>query len=371
MRAFVSHDSACESLRFLSAKGALPAEGWPHAPQRLPADDCLSAQRAYARLRDEADLGAWGIRNEPAHFLVPSQQMRSAGRRACFHVWSSELPSGAFRVLGEGLLVSAPEFVIMQLCGATARLEGLLDAHVAAVRAETEVLRELGVDEPVAVDHPLVREHERRIVDAAVLACEFAGTYRLCASGSAPCYHVLPIMSAKSLAAMADAVGSSTAASRARTVAEFAFDGAASPMETALALLLCLPVDYGGFGLPRPQLNAGIDVSSCRGRLSDVGLVTPDFLWEEQRVALEYDSTEFHVAGAGDRGRDAVRANTLTAVGYRVFRATPRVVGSLYGLGLLARQLAAALGVSLKEPNEVQSLRRQRLYAQLMPHGGA
>ena len=371
MRAYLSHGSACESLRFLSARRTLPSEGWPPAPQRLPVDDCLSSQRAYAQLRAEVNLEAWGVRGEPVHFLVPSQQMRSAGRRACFHVWSPELPVGAFWVLNEGLLVSAPEFVILQFCGATAQLEGLLDAHAAAVQAEAEVLRELGVDGPAAVDHPLVREHERRIVEAAVLVCEFAGTYRLGAPGERTCYHVPPIMSVESLANMANSAGSSTAASRARTVAEVAFDGSASPMETALALLLSLPVDFGGFGLPRPRLNASIDVSSCRGHFSDADTVTPDFLWEEQHVALEYDSAEFHSSGLADSGRDAVRANTLTTAGYRVFRATPRVVGSLPGVGLLARQLAFALDVTLEEPNEVQVLRRQRLYAQLMPRRGA
>lgn len=367
MRAFLCHESARDALRRLSGDRRVPTSTWPADSQRLPATQCVSTQRGFARLCESSDMRAWGICDEPVHLLVPSQQMRSAGRRARFHVWSPDVPVGAFWVLQDTVLLSGPEFTIIQLCGATARLEGLLDAHVSAVQAQTRTLSELGVNERPTVDHPLVREHERRIVAAAVLACEFAGTYRLGAPGEKTLYHVPAIMTMEGLAAMAESAGHNTAASRARIVADVAFDGSASPMETALALLLTLPVDYGGFGLVRPRLNASIDVSAHRGILADVDQVSPDYLWLDHGVALEYDSAEFHAAVGRDARSDAVRANILTSLGYRVFRATPRVVRSLADVELLARQLACALGTPLEEPSDVQALRRRRLYAQLMP----
>ena len=370
MRAYLCHESAYESLRFLSGRRELPAQTWPAEAMVLPVDGCLSGQRALARLCEDVDLRSLGVRGEPVHLLVPTQQMRSAGRRAHFHVWSSSVPAGAFRVLSDNVLLSGPEFVVLQFCGVTSRLEGLLDAHVAAVRAETMTLRQLGLDARPAVDHPLVREHGRLLVASAVLACEFAGTYRLGTSGGEPRYHVPAIMTTESLADMALRAGCNTAAARARTVAGLAFDGSASPMETALALLLTLPLDYGGFALPRPRLNASVDVSAHRGHLADVDQVTPDFLWPVQRVALEYDSAAFHDTAKRAAGHDAVRANILTSLGYRVFRVTPRVVRSLVGVELLARQLASALGVTLAEPDEIQALRRRRLYVQLMPQYG-
>ena len=96
--------------------------------------------------------------------------------------------------------------------------------------------------------------------------------------------------------------------------------------------------------------------------------VTTDFLWREQRVALEYDSDEFHAnKGREQAGRDALRANALLVGGYRVFRATTQMVRTLEGVALLAGQLAAALGVDLAEPTEADELRRRRLFAELMP----
>lgn len=367
MYALLSHDSACEALRFLSARSTLPTECWPSVSRKLLGDQCVSTQREYRQLCEKVDLTSLGVRSAPTHLLVPSQQMRSSGRRAHFHVWSAELPANSCFMVGDDVLLSGPEFTIMQFAGATARLDGLLDAHAAAVAAEARMLADLGLEDHAMADSPLVWEHERRIVAAAVLACEFAGSYRLGMPGESTRYRISPIMSCDGLELMAARAERTTAASRASKAARLAFDGSASPMETALALLFALPVEYGGFGLPRPVLNKPIDVSGYRGALSDRDQVSPDFLWPEMRVALEYDSGEFHFRDEKDAGTDAVRANILTALGYRVFRAAPQMVRSLAGVELLARQLACALGISLDAPDEICALRRRRLYAELMP----
>lgn len=367
MYAFIGHESALEALRFLSVNALLPDSRWPSDPRRLPLSDCVTSQSKFKQFREEIDLAPVGVRSSPVHLMVPSQSMRSSGKAARLHVWSPDLPARSCLRVDDKVLLSGPEFTIIQLCGITTKLEGLLDAHVDAVQAERSVLAELGLNERPTVDHPLRWEHERRIVAAAVVACEFAGTYRLGVSGKGPSYRIAPIMSMEGFARMAQQVGGSTASARAYTVACLAFDGSASPMETALALMLSLPLDYGGFELQKPWLNASIDVSAHRGAVADCDQVTPDFLWPEERVALEYDSEEFHADDDKGTGRDAVRSNILTSLGYRVFRATPKTVRSLAGVELLARQLASAIGTELKAPSDIQALRRQRLFALLMP----
>ena len=368
MYALLSHDSACEALRFLSVRSALPAKRLPSVAQKLLGDQCVSTQREYRQLCEKVDLASLGVRTAPTHLLVPSQQMRSSGRSAHFHVWSAELPANSCLQVVDDVLLSGPEFTIMQFAGATARLDELLNAHAAAIAAEAKMLAGLGLEDHATVDNPLAWEHERRIVAAAVLACEFAGTYRLGMPGESTRYRTSPIMSCDGLEHMAAKAERTTAASRASKAARLAFDGSASPMETALALLFALPVEYGGLGLPRPVLNAPVDVPGYRGVLSDRDQVSPDFFWPEKRVALEYDSGEFHFRGEKAAGTDAVRANILTALGYRVFRATPQTVRSLAAVELLGRQLACALGVVLEIPDEICALRRRRLYAELMPH---
>ena len=372
MRAFVSHESACNVLRLLfsGAGRTAGASRWPMVARGLPAaDECVSGQRAFEASGVGGELRRLGLSERPVDLLVPVQAARSSGGRARFHVWGGTLPAESLFLVSEDVLVSGPELAIIQLCSTQGKLDALLDAHVAAVRAEAEVAALVGAEEKV-IDHPLAWERIRRLVAATVVACEFAGTYRLgveTGAGTAS-YRASRITSAAELGRVVAEAGKSQGTLRARRVSELMFDGSASPMETALALMLTLPVDFGGFGLERPLLNREVDVSPLRGTLSDRDAVTPDFLWPGQGVALEYDSSEFHARrGEGRLGGDAVRANILTATGRRVFRATPQTVQSLPGLSLLARQLACALDVELPETTSLQDLRRRKLFMQLMP----
>lgn len=371
MYAFVSHESACEVLRLLST-GETPfgdVPRWPREVRRLPtAVACVSGQRDFRGSSAERCLGALGVTGRPVDLMVRTQESRSSGSEVRVHVWGGLLPVDSLLRLDEGLYASGPELAVIQLCSAQGKLDALLDAHVSAVRAETELLASLGLDERPVYDHPLHWERIRRLVAAVMVACEFAGTYRLGRGEGGTAYGVRPLMTMASLARACDDVGLSQGTRRARRVCGLAMDGSASPMETSLALLLSLPVDFGGFGLERPLLNCPLDVSGERGRVSDRDVVVPDLLWFGQRVILEYDSAEFHAAQGEDQAKkDAARANVLTALGFRVLRATPQTVRSLADVTLLARQIARLLDVELAETTPVQDLRRRRLFALLMP----
>ena len=362
MYAIVSHESACDVLRLVG-----DAPRWPSRARELP-ENCISGQRAFRDHRIGEHLSALGLTVRPVDLLVPAQGTRSNGKRARFHVWSGPLPRRSLLDLGAGLLVSAPELVVMQLCSAQGKLDALLDAHSDAVREEVELASAFDLVERPVIDHPLKWERIRRLVAATVIACEFAGTYRLAAGEKDISYRAPRLLSAELLAGATSEVGTTQGTSRARRVCELMLEGSASPMETVLGLMLTLPVDYGGFGLEKPQLNHPIDVSPHRGSLTDRDVVTPDFLWEGRGVALEYDSDGFHAArGAAQLERDAVRANTLAALGFRVFRVTTQMLRTLPGLTLLAHQLAPALGAELEPTTPLQDLRRRKLYLQLMP----
>lgn len=368
--AFVGHGSAVQCVRRISGTPLWKeAPRWPAQARMLPVfGDCVCNQRAFKKLASEVELERYGIDSRPVDLLVPDRRMRSQGKGAKFHPWTHVTFPHAFVRVHEKLLVSRPELVIVQLCGAHAKLDGLFDGFIASLRAEEEARAVFGVegDKPT-VENPVKWENRRRLVEAAVLACEFAGCYRLPGTSGGVDFDASPVMTLASLAEVLEELGSrgySQAVHRAQKVRELAFDGSALPMETSLALLLTLPLEFGGFGLPRPQLNVPIDVPISGGQMT----VTPDFLWREQRVALEYDSDEFHVnKGREQAGRDALRANALLAGGYRVFRAATQMTRTLEGMAVLAGQLAAALGAGLAEPTEVEELRRRRLFAELMP----
>lgn len=371
--AFVGHGSAVEAWRFL-ARGRAGAATWqetprwPSSPRPLPGPDaCVSNQRGFKAFAAECDLSAFGIESAPVDLLVSCSSCRSGGKGATFHVLGGPVPAGSFARLNNRLLLSSPELTVIQFCGAQGRLMPLMPAFVESTHSEQAVGAMFGVDRrDIAIDHPLRWESKRRLIQAAVLTCEFAGTYRLAVGEGTVAYGVDPIMSLASLREAADALTPSQATRRATSVCGLAFDGSASPRETSLALMLTLPIDFGGFGIKKPQLNARIDASEHDGVLADREVVTPDFLWADEQVALEYDSAEFHAErGATQVGRDAARSNILAALGYRVFRATPQVTGSLAAVSLLARQVSAALGVPLEPIDGIQQLRREKLYLML------
>lgn len=269
--------------------------------------------------------------------------------------------------LSKELLLSGPELVIAQYCGAQSKFEFLLDEHVRAVRAERETLAMLGLDEKPVMDDPRARDSIERLVAAVVLACEFAGTYRLGVNGEKTQYHMSPLMSAESFGRVIAGVEGTANKTRAAEVAGLFYEGSASPMETALTLMLTLPVNFGGLGLPKAELNKSVDVSDVRGTLSDRDEVVPDTLWSWARVAVEYDSAEFHeLLGSRQLEEDARRSNILTTLGYKVLHVTPGVVRTVKDVELLARQIAHLLGITLMVPSEVQALRRRRLFSLLM-----
>lgn len=369
MYAFLSHHSACEALRAL---GDNPTERWPSTERYLPMQgDAVSNQRGFKSFCEEVDLAAKGVVATPVDLLVALQSQRGRGKAARFHVWHRLVPARSMIRLGDGLFTSGPELTLIQLSGSYSRLDPLLDASVESIHAEEELHDLLGLEGRLTIDDPLAWERMRRLVAATVVACEFAGTYRLGTGGAEASYHAPRLMTLAGLRKMTERTiqfGKTSMETHALRVVDLAFENSASPMETAVVLMLSLPVEYGGFGLPKPQLNRAIDVSGHRGILAERDEVTPDLLWEDANLALEYDSAGHHgQAGPARLAEDAVRSNILTALGYRVLRVTNRSIASLEGMSLLARQVAHLLGIELEMPTDLQQLRRQKLFQELMP----
>lgn len=153
-------------------------------------------------------------------------------------------------------------------------------------------------------------------------------------------------------------------------VAPLVVGDSASPMETALTLILSQPIEMGGFGLPVPELNKSIPVRGSARRLWDDDFIAPDMLWEEGKLALEYDSS-LHHSSEHRRARDSTRRDVLVEMGYRVVSVngehlrTPRAMENIAGI------VAQQLGIELAECDEMawgQRLAFQLLMRDLAEH---
>lgn len=364
MYAFLSHDSAREVLRNLGNEASLlPA--WPDEPRKLPLrGDCVATQRAFAALQREVDVPSCAALPTPVDLLAPDNNKISRGKRARFHVWTPVIPAHALLRLDPLLLVSGPEFVLLQMAGAHHRQQPVVDGFAKELWAAQDVHQMLDAREEVPYDNPFEWDVRELVLRMVLHIMEFAGTYRLKTSMQDTAYRLKPLMSKSSAESVARQVPSLYGAERVREALGLAIGGSASPMETALALMLALPCEYGGYGLPRPQLNGGLPTGAWEHLWDGGAEIHPDLAWPKRKVALEYDSSEFHdELGPYKVGSDAERANVLTSMGYTVLRATSQTLKTTRGVDRLAQQVAAALGCELAEPDSVAAIRRNKLFA--------
>ncbi|MBQ9004967.1 MAG: hypothetical protein IJ092_01190 [Atopobiaceae bacterium] len=149
----------------------------------------------------------------------------------------------------------------------------------------------------------------------------------------------------------------------ARRALKWVVDRSASPMESMLVLLLCLPRHMGGYGLPLPELNVSAD--ELRGLKASKNGPFADLIWRLARFALEYDSDLFHT-GKDRIERDSKRRAFFEEMGIRSISVTNMQVNDSTELARIAKIVSKALGkkfhsVSLELKRRNASLRR-RLY---------
>lgn len=308
-----------EEERLAAQEGDLPA---------LVRSSMKSMRGAATRSRDlkQVPYESLGIRppaeSSPLYLLIPQTERRRKVKNVNQRLCGTAMPSHSFVRLGDWAYVPTPELTF------------LLMAHYLDL-------------------HELV-----------MLGMELCGHYRLV---GAPTHRALDtnrtlygrasLTSPQRIAALLERMDGTTGLSRAKRALEYVAAGSASPMETALYLLLCLPRKLGGYGLPRPQLNARRRVTSRAGSLTLSKTLVPDLFWPNKRLDLEYDSEEFH-ASSDALQKGARRALALRVMGVEVISVTKEVLYDKDAFDALARIVAKAVGGRVRKPTEAAELQR-------------
>lgn len=191
-----------------------------------------------------SDLG------KPLRILVASAEDRVRTADVTSIVHASPLPACALCPLGESLYVCSPEMTFVEMG-----------------RRLTEI--------------NLIR-----------YGFEICGSYAIRPQVEAGFVRRDPLTNASKLAAFVEDASRVPGSKRARSAVRHIIDASASPMETIVALLLCLPVRMGGYGIPQPTMNAKVSVAP--GSSFESGTRYCDLLWKGARFALEYDSRAYH-----------------------------------------------------------------------------
>lgn len=248
--------------------------------------------------------------DRPLHVLTAKASLRQESKHLRFHVWSGPLPKGCIHDTGNGYYVSSPEFCFLQM-------------------ART-------MDLPALI----------------ALGFELCGFYAFVNGALVPC---TPLTTVARLSSFLTKMAGSYGTLRARKALRFIAEKSASPMETTLVMLLCLPYRMGGYGLDFPSLNHRIDVSK-KVLHSASDFYVCDLLWPSAKFALEYDSDAFHT-GSDRINKDSIRRSDLHLAGIIVVSVTRQQVKSYTELEKLAHLVAEALGKRLcyKQPQFSQA----------------
>ena len=145
-------------------------------------------------------------------------------------------------------------------------------------------------------------------------------------------------------------------------------DNSASPMETKLTLLLCLPTLLGGYGLPKPILNKSLKVDEgwrIRTYRCDLAWpVTERGRGSQHSLALEYDSHAFHNE-IGKVHLDSKRRVSIEAENVHVISITKQQVYDDFAFNELANVVAKYLGIRLRTARADFYQRRRELRKEL------
>jgi len=253
----------------------------------------------------------------PLHIMLKDPTHRWPTKAVAFHVLSGEMPDGCIIGAEKGFKdrfeVSSPEFCFLQIAG-TLALPRLIE-----------------------------------------LGYELCGGYSLPIAGDLGFpkqgfYNRPPLTSMKKLTAFITGMPGFKGHKKAVRALRYILEGSASPMETKLSMLLTLPYQLGGFGLPKPKLNARIVPGKADRRTTNKEFYICDLFWPDKGIAVEYDSNQFHTAST-HIAEDSKKRNSLKSMGIEVITVTTQQIYDNNEFEMAARVIAKCIGKRLVYKN--------------------
>ena len=317
MKLYLAPKSSLELIRFLrSTNGEDGLMGTPMRKRKLV--DAINSVHAIDELDNTAQRWLEHVQN-PIHIFVAEQAKQTKTNRLISHVHTGPMPHGSMLDLGHNVCICAPHFAFMQM----------------ATQVDTIDMVRIGMElcgsyslwrlEPDVMGDPYYLERRE------TQTCTF---------------DVPQASSAARLAAFVERQQGQRGAVGARAALRWVLDRSASPMETTVYLLLCLPKRLGGYGLPKPVLNPKLIVSNPDGRKERY----PDLFWLGKNIDVEYNSDSAH-SGEWSRYRDSKREVELTVANVKVLPLTRAQLMNIDEFDAFAQGLRRMLGIRARSTN--------------------
>lgn len=285
------------------------------SPVFLRKNGKAATEPSNAKLINEFFLPRKDIFCAPYHLLVMSKKLRRRINGTTFHTCSQNIPSNSFYKIATDIYVVSPEYCFVQM---------------ASTLTEVQCVK-LGME--------LTAQY-----------CKLPGGGLL---------YRRPITCVDAIKRFQNSANDIKGIRASRQVIRYITNNSASPRETDLLLLLCLPCRLGGFGLPLPQLNAKIDIPSYFQHLFRKNYYVCDLLWRQNSFAIEYDSDEYHV-GTDRIADDSSRRAALSIMGVDAISVTNSQIKSKTEMDNVARLISRKLKRSFRLTKDYDFARRQQ-----------
>lgn len=310
MRLFLYGETSMEWWMHATSRNASADRfGWEHLRECSPdarSLDYLASLAPYLSL--------------PLHVLVEASRSKRCSPRCRTHVSTYRYPKGSFVLVASGVLASCPELTALHLSRGSAVPE--------AVRF------------------------------ASLLCSSFAFEK----AGSGGLVERPAITSSKAIASYQRSNREVRGAKVLESAIPFIIEKAASPPEIDLAMRLTMPHRYGGFALPKPLVNARVDLGEKGRSIAQRTFVVPDLCWPKARLAIEYDSSAEHLTPAQAQ-KDSIKRIALERQGYKVIAVTSLMLKDPDTMSNVAEAVAKRLGVSLRLRRRDFERRQSELFA--------
>lgn len=297
MRAFTSHDTALAYWR-----EHFPLDSEPGKPARISGVEKCAYKKADVL---ECVPETFRIPDKPVDILLFDAGDRRWSKQVSCCVWTMAIPENAFYRVGS-MYVSSPEFVFLQMASK------LTLSQLIALGCElcgTYVLLPQGNTHPSAID-----EYPTRIA---------------------------PLTNVAALRTFAEKANRAHGKAKALRALNYVVEGSRSPMETMVYMLLCLPPKLGGYGIPKPDMNAEIPLDEEGQAIARRGSCYGDLCWPGASLDVEYHG-EVHV-GAAQMKSDVGRELGIEHMGWRVITVTSAQVFDADRFEVVAREVASRL----------------------------
>jgi hypothetical protein len=294
----------------------------------------------------------------PLHVMVGKSALRRDSKLLRCHACTIQLAGGSFLWVDKELVVASPELTFLQLanelpfaklvqlgyelCG-TYGLRNRLPMAVNFVNCDSMQI-DLQID-----------SHDQRVPTALEPALTAPAQAAQVSDGF---FKRQPLTSTAKLAAYLDRMSAMNGSKKAARALRYIVDGSASPMETALAMLLTMPYAQGGYHLPLPQMNVRVSLGAKASEMTKKRYFVCDLFWPDYDLACEYDSDQHHT-GSKRIASDSHRRNLLQTVGILMITVAREQIKNVREFNAIARQLAHALDKRLQY-REPQFCRKHR-----------